>query len=292
MTELFPGVYYLPGDNHSRFPFSAGLYLKGRESAVLVDIGMGEDNLAPAVESGVDALILTHSHIDHHFSKAALPDIPIWCHSAEEPYLADREVYWEATGIARSGLDLSDLLSGRPGLFGYEPERFLEDGERIDLGGLVLEVIHSPGHTPGHLTIRVPEFDFLFTTDLDLTKFGPFYGHDYAELDPLRRAIRRLAGFKPKVVASSHAEPILEDIQRRFQDYAAIIERRERDILARLEEPTRLEEFARIGIIYQPGTIDPWDLMPWFEMIHAQKHLEDLERRGKVVCENDFWFLT
>lgn len=109
----------------------------------LVDPGGDLDRLKAAVaKAGVtlEKLLVTHGHIDHCGQTGQLArelDLPI-----EGPHEADR--FW----IARLGDD------GRSyGIDGavFEPTRWLHDGDTVTLGDLTLDVIHCPGHTPGHV---------------------------------------------------------------------------------------------------------------------------------------------
>ena len=54
MIELAPNIFYITGKNNSRFPYCACLYLRGKKLRVLIDAGMGTENLAPAKEMGID----------------------------------------------------------------------------------------------------------------------------------------------------------------------------------------------------------------------------------------------
>ena len=109
----------------------------------LVDPGGDLDRLKAAVaKAGVtlEKLLVTHGHIDHCGQTGQLAQelgLPI-----EGPHEADR--FW----IARLGDD------GRSyGIDGavFEPTRWLHDGDTVTLGDLTLDVIHCPGHTPGHV---------------------------------------------------------------------------------------------------------------------------------------------
>ena len=133
MIEIAPNIYYLPGKNKSRFPYCACLYIKGRDKRVLIDAGMGSENMAPVKKLGIDLLILTHCHIDHRLTRTEIADVPVWCHEKEEVFLQDRDHFFTAMGLKRSGLDLNGLFDFAHGMFGIEISHRLTDGDRIDL---------------------------------------------------------------------------------------------------------------------------------------------------------------
>ena len=78
MIELAPNIYYLPGENKSRFPYCACLYIKGKDRRVLIDAGMGSKMMLPVKKLGIDLLILTHCHIDHRLTRTEIPDLIRW----------------------------------------------------------------------------------------------------------------------------------------------------------------------------------------------------------------------
>lgn len=97
---------------------------------------------AAAARAGVtlEKLLVTHGHIDHCGGTGILAEelgLPI-----EGPHEDDR--FW----IAR--LDEDGRNYGIEGRM-FEPDRWLKDGDRVTVGELVLDVIHCPGHTPGHV---------------------------------------------------------------------------------------------------------------------------------------------
>jgi len=86
----------------------------------------------------IEKLLVTHGHLDHCGGTKAFArelGVPI-----EGPEEADR--YW-----------LEKLDSGRYGIPGevFEPDRWLHDGDTVTIGDCVLDVVHCPGHTPGHV---------------------------------------------------------------------------------------------------------------------------------------------
>ena len=129
---------------------------------------------AAAAQNGVtiEKVLLTHGHIDHAGQAGVLAKelgIPI-----EGPQEADR--FW----IARLGDD--GRAYGTPGE-PFEPDRWLEDGDAVTVGDLILEVFHAPGHTPGHVIFfhRPSRFaqvgDVLFAGSIGRTDF-PMSDHE------------------------------------------------------------------------------------------------------------------
>jgi glyoxylase-like metal-dependent hydrolase (beta-lactamase superfamily II) len=291
MIELFPNIFYIPGKNNSRFPYCACLYLKGRNLRVLIDAGMGASHLAPVQKWGIDILILTHCHIDHRLTRKEISDVPVWCHEADAPYLNDRNLFFDAIGLKRSGLNLAEHLDYTNGMFEIEIDHYLLDQERIDIGGISLEAIHTPGHTPGHLAFYIPEADLLFAADVDLTSFGPFYGHDFADIDEFLQSIERLKRLNATIVTTGHAGPFNGQVSEKFIVYEEIVYRRDRMILEQLSQPRALSDFRDRNIIFRSYPDFP-DLIRWFELVHIEKHLKRLKAMGKVEYRDDRWMVT
>lgn len=138
-------------------PYATNCWLlaaEGRDDAVVVDPGFSADRvlaLLAAAGKRPAAAVATHGHIDHVGAAAALcgSDVPFHIHTADEPALTDQRA-WGA---------------GLPGEID-RPARVstFEDGDVLELAGFALEVIHTPGHTPGSVCFRLPEI--VFTGDL------------------------------------------------------------------------------------------------------------------------------
>ncbi len=109
----------------------------------LIDPGGDLDKLKLALEkTGVtlEKILVTHGHMDHCGQAGILArqmGVPI-----EGPHEGDR--FWI------EGLDNSAMRFGMEGE-SFEPDRWLQDGDRVTVGDLTLDVIHCPGHTPGHV---------------------------------------------------------------------------------------------------------------------------------------------
>jgi glyoxylase-like metal-dependent hydrolase (beta-lactamase superfamily II) len=129
----------------------------GSDRVLVVDPGEeAERILAAAAEMGtVEAILLTHCHFDHIGAVApvaAATGAPVYCPKLEVPLLADimRFVPWEGFGPYES----------------YDADETVSGGETLELAGLELDVIFTPGHSPGHVTYSVRGEDALFSGDV------------------------------------------------------------------------------------------------------------------------------
>ena len=288
MIELAPNIFYIAGKNNSRFPYCACLYLRGKKLRVLIDVGMGAENLAPVMELGIDLLILTHCHIDHRLTRAEILDVPVWCHEKEKEWFSNRDLFFTDVGFKRSGLDLNGLFDFANGMFDTEIDHMLTDGERVDIGGITLETIHTPGHTPGHIAFFIPEHNLLFSGDIDLTPFGPFYGHDFADISDFLSSIEKLKQIGAQMVVSGHAGPFNNNLPERFNEYGQVINSRDRLLLGNLSRLKSIEDFRGSNLFYKAYPDFP-DLIRWFELVHIEKHLKRLKVLGKVRMEGNKW---
>jgi glyoxylase-like metal-dependent hydrolase (beta-lactamase superfamily II) len=166
-----------------------------------------------------------------------------------------------------------------------EPDRLLEDQEIISFGETRVQVLHTPGHTPGHLSFYFLDEGVIFTADLDLVKFGPYYGDKSSSIDDTIASLERLADIDADVYLVSHGkEGVLDGDPAHIERYLGVIYRREEQLLDFLATgPKTIEEITNHGIIYGGHRLSngAWDLSI-SEMAMMLKHVERLERLGRV----------
>ena len=124
-------------------PWPMNCYVVADEAsrmAWVVDPGAEVERILATLDDNgwqISAILQTHGHVDHMAGTAALRSatgMPVLAHVDDAPLFADERIR---------------LFDGEP----IVPDRLLRDGETIMLGAATFEVIHAPGHTPGHIAI-------------------------------------------------------------------------------------------------------------------------------------------
>jgi hydroxyacylglutathione hydrolase len=131
---------------------------EGSDRVLIVDPGDEADRLLHAAEQlgvTVEGILLTHTHFDHIGAVAPIAKAtgaPVWCPEIETPVLADINSFvpWPGFGPYES----------------YEADHAVSGGEKLDLAGLEIDVILTPGHSPGHVTYSIPGEPAIFSGDV------------------------------------------------------------------------------------------------------------------------------
>ncbi len=289
--QLFGPIRFLPGENRGRYPFCNSLYIEG--AGVLIDPASNRERLIRLrAEQEVKMVWLSHWHEDHFMHLDLFDDLPLWVSPGDAPPLADIAVFLDWYGFSKEERRFWEpLLRDQFHFQPRNPDRDLVGGETIDLGSVSVEVIATPGHTPGHLAFFFREPAVLFAGDYDLTRFGPWYGDLYSDIEDTRRSIELLREIPAGIVLTSHETGVFANpTQELWQRYEAVISERERKLLLLLEEPRTLEEVVHSWIIYGKPR-EPKEFFAFGERVHMKKHLEHLHKRGVVFSENERYHL-
>jgi glyoxylase-like metal-dependent hydrolase (beta-lactamase superfamily II) len=308
--QVAPGVHRISVP----LPFPPGevaaWVIEGDEGHTLVDTGIDTPPArgalrAAAAEVGVTPeslayVVLTHAHPDHYGLAGPVREwsgARVAIHEEEEKLarrFVDRwpedrahvaEVFAEIgvpAAVVPGFLRASDLIHSFYQRF--HPDIVLS-GERGPLpGGGGWEWIHTPGHSPGHVTVYHPDRRILITGDHVLPRISPNIGADLYASEPLSDYLASLAALRElpvDLVLPSHGEPF-GDLASRIDAIAAHHEQRNEQILALLAGGPHTAFAVARGVF---GDLPPDNLL--HAVREARAHLAYLERHGRVRREHD-----
>jgi glyoxylase-like metal-dependent hydrolase (beta-lactamase superfamily II) len=211
IQELGTGIYNLILE-HNGMRIHPVLLWNEQDGATLVDTGMVGtlSSLQEAVrETGIHwndirRVILTHQDIDHIGNLpaivASLPSKPeIWAHHDDREVIEGQAPFLKMTAerLASMPEPFRQLIEGLMNdLKGIQVDRELEDGELLSLYG-GLQVIHTPGHTPGHLCFYLTRDKLLLAADQLLVANGALTGPNEAFTPDLPQAMQSMAKLVP-----------------------------------------------------------------------------------------------
>jgi glyoxylase-like metal-dependent hydrolase (beta-lactamase superfamily II) len=300
VTELVPGIHRIASPLGER-PMAQWLAV-GSRGALLVDTGIAgtvRDVVTPALgglglaPGDLTDVVISHADVDHYGGDAELralaPGVRLRAHAADRPLIESFEaIAAERYGwYRRHGLDyppetwawLSEAAGADTPLDGT-----LEDGERIDLGGLELELLHLPGHSHGHVglwhersrtaVVLDAAMGRGFTTSAGARVSPP----PYVDVDAYCATIARLSALRPAWLATTHFPPLEGSDASAFLDAsAAFVEQLDAAVRAALgREPAPLAALLPLC----DAAVGPFPQMGVELARSIGAHLEQLERSG------------
>ena len=203
------------GVTHISEPFVREFYrcnmwhVRGRDRDALIDSGMGVVPLrrwVPLVTERPLTAVASHTHFDHmgahhefpnravHAAEAEILAAPTRAATLADPYVTD-EIF--------ERLPPEPFDAARYAVRGAHATRLLADGCAIDLGDRRLEVIHTPGHSPGGIALWEAATGILFSGDVVYD--GPLIEDTYhSDAADYEASMRRLLDFPVRVVHGGH----------------------------------------------------------------------------------------
>lgn len=289
----FGPVRFLPGDNKGKWPACHSVYIE--KAGILIDPASNRDRLIQLRnESAVNEIWLSHWHEDHIAHLDLFDDLPLKISKPDAPQLADIELFLKGYGF--EGDDhgqfwrkmMVEQFHYRP----RKPSEFLKGGQVIELENLTVEIIHTPGHTPGHLAFYFKEPAVLFMGDYDLTKFGPWYGDREGSIRQTISSVNRLRKVPARVWLTCHEDGVFDsEISDLWDQYLSVIDVRESKLLDHLQQPRTMEEIVEAWIVYRKPR-EPKAFFAFGEKATMGKHLEVLMDKSIVAKDGEHYYLT
>lgn len=192
--EIAPGIHDIPTKYDKIMGLSAPrvYFIAGRKGA-LIDSAYGQDDLADTYieyaksvsKANIDYLIITHAHPDH---------------------ISGVSILKRKTG-AQSILHSAEVTD-------IPIDKRVNDGDVISLGGIDLEVVHTPGHNPGHICLYIRKSKILLSGDHVLAKTTTALQPPWGDMTQYIESLRKLLKYDIDLMLPAHGPPITEPRKR------------------------------------------------------------------------------
>ena len=257
-TKIAPGVWRLPLPSATLPPYDhTNSYLvESGGAGVLIDVGSDDREVLEGLYNTLDTLgitlttlLLTHTHPDHCAGAAAVGQrygVPVFAHPLEQHRL--------------------DF-----------PSQPLQDGENVAVGTLELRALHTPGHSPGHLSFFSPHARAALVGDLLAAQGSTWVGHPEGDVSDYLASLGRLEALGATVLGPGHGDLVTQPVPR-IHEVRTHRLHREAEILRVLEHPHTLSSL--LARVYP----DVSNKLRWAAEGTLHAHLSKLLREGRVVA--------
>ena len=279
----FGNIHFFQGTDGGRYPFCNTLFIDDEIKAV-IDPGCSQRGLRTlSRQQKIDWVILSHYHEDHTQCASYFDSSRVFVDERDLPGVQTVQGLMDCYGVEGTldssiwlnflvhGLHLTDLPHAKP---------IREDV--IDFGRTKAVPIHTPGHTPGHTCFHFPNENILYSADIDLDRFGPYYGDSVSSLSDTLASIDTVIEINPKALITGHQEGIVvHDTKKRLLEYRDKIFDREKLILKQLETPRSIKDLVNAHMIYG-RQFEPRTIFNLIERNMIYEHLMHLVSQGRI----------
>ncbi len=309
---LAPHILLIHPENRKQI-LQSNSVLFFNETTLLVDTGSQVQNgklreIKNIVE--INHILFSHYHIDHIIGSHIFPNTEKLIHEQEKDALLSLNAYFHYCSQNRNDtLELKGewsqrLLSflNREGFSSWEDLNLMDvqsvdSNALFDIGVTEIQLIHLPGHSPGHIGLYDPLSRILFIGDMEISSsFGPWYGWPNSDLQAFRKSVDRVLEFVNKhkisrIISSHFHEVTKEEGLKLLGSFSKSFDFRKREILEFIEsheQGVTVQQIADQSFIYKGKRSNPAFVWDYFEAIHIEQHIKELRDLNQIQIEGKF----
>ena len=197
MKKIHNGVYHVTDSGCSVYLVNT----HSHEGLVLIDCGMNINQIKNIKEFNLDPMdikhcIITHNHIDHiaacYQLKELVKGIKFYAHELDAKAIEEKG-YDDLTAASWYGVSYKPVKLDR---------KFKKEKEELEIGSLKFHIIHTPGHTPGSISVflEVKDKKILFGQDIH----GPFSKDFNSDLEDYQKSMKKLLDLEADMLCEGH----------------------------------------------------------------------------------------
>ncbi len=254
-TQISDNIEYVIPDTMSNFTSCAGLIISG-PLKIFIDTNMGiEETKALLKSERPDIAIISHYHLDHATwgqLVLELTQADLYIPEGEEKYFTSLDYFIEMTAAPYGLVPEWTEFATRMTCY-REIDHFSTYNESsvFRSGHITVQCIRTQGHSPSHTSFYLPGEKILFTGDMGVDRFGPWYGWVDCDLKQLVDSILKLRSMDVDLLLTSHGGMISEGILQCWNQGLKQIMEREQFVRDGLDLGKKKAEIVEQGIFFK-----------------------------------------
>lgn len=286
LQKIVNNIYLVKGKNNGKFPFSHSILIfNNQKEAILIDTGCGIEKLHQLKDKfHICRIINSHTHPDHSAGNWIFKEdvesivVPEEGFNTSGNIFALSERFTESGELAKNWRDYVPVILG---MKDCKPSQIFNKNSEIVFGDIMLIPIYTPGHTIDHYCFYEPNERILFSFDIDLTSFGPWYGHHESNIKEFKTSIERISELDIKILVSSHRSIVTDNIYGQLESFYQKFDQRTEKIQKLLNQGIRsIRQLIEKKPIY--GNFPYAEpLLRFWEGEMIKKHIKELQHEGK-----------
>jgi glyoxylase-like metal-dependent hydrolase (beta-lactamase superfamily II) len=303
--EIREGMHFLQVEKTGMVDSSSLVVIRDTKGLICLEVGGGgEENIGMTLSLfekdglNVDAIhtaIISHTHADHMgaiaYFRERLPGLAVVDHEVDAPYMKDNTLLnraFDADLVARhfpgNHFDILEFYAAFCPISETSPDRNVAEGDVLDCGAYAFEVIHTPGHHPGHISLYERSEKILFVGDM-VGMEVPFYTPTSGGAEGYLASMEKYLALDVDLVIPSHGD-LIENAREVVEGAAGKVKRREERLLRGLEGHAKTFNEILPDLFRNPAQ----HMFPGAAVLAS--HLVKLEREGVLVEEGGKYRLS